>query len=218
MAPLLSKEDWKAQLGPLLSTSLQSVSERITRTEEVQEWLRRASANAAEHLETRPGRQGEMDGYLQMKNALKDRFPELCAAIGELTGGCGQVDLDWTPMNPSLSRVEVTFDYDFSIDLFLQLGAPTREAARKAIHTVADALPSGPPFPNRPNAVTGLVAYDGSCLGIRVREHLQDDRQGQYRTVTLLSERNDPVENLSVTNAADRLLQALVPPDSSSGD
>jgi hypothetical protein len=216
MAPPSTKEDWKARIQPYLSTSLREVSDAITRTEVVQNWLHDASMEAAEGLGGVSGMQGEMQGYMRMMNALEDRFPELLVAVDELTEGCGQVDLHWRPMNPNFSRVKVTFDRDFTVKLFVRLDTPTLEAARTALHTVADALPEGDPFPNRPNTVTGLVAYDGSCLGVRVREHLGDEGQGRYRTVTLLPEDRDDIENLSEDEAARKLRQLLAPSDASS--
>jgi len=211
-----SKADWKSLLAPLLPTSVEAASDRLMRTDTIQQWLRRASADAAEGLRQQPGMQGEMHGYNQLKADFEDRFPALLAAVKEITEGCGTIDLDWTPMNPTLSRVRVRFDREFTVDLFVRLEAPTPDAARDALHTVADALPEGTPFPNRPNTVTGLVAHDGTCLGVRVREHLGDDRQGRYRTVTLLPEGRDAIENLSVRDAISRLLQAVAPADSSS--
>ena len=212
-----SKEDWKARIEPHLSTSLRAVSDDITRTNVVQEWLHDASMEAAEGLGQVSGMQGSMQGYMRMMNALEDRFPELLAAVEDLTGGCGHVDLHWRPTNPNFSRVEVAFDRDFSVDLFVRLEALTTEAARSMIDTVAEALPDGSPFPNRPNTATGLVGYDGSCLGVRVREHLADDGQGRYRTVTLLPKDEDDVNLRSLQDAARRLSQVLAPADSSSG-
>lgn len=211
-----SKEDWKARIEPHLSTSLRTASDNITRTDEVQEWLHDASMEAAEGLGQVSGMQGSMQGYMRMMDALEDRFPELLAAVEELTSGCGHVDLHWRPTNPNFSRVEVAFDRDFSVDLFVRLEVLTTEAARSAIDTVAEALPDGSPFPNRPNTATGLLGHDGSCLGVRVREHLADDGQGRYRTVTLLPDDRDNLENLSVDDAARRLPQLLSPSDASS--
>lgn len=216
MPPSRSKEDWKDRLAPLLSISIQAVNERIMQTDEIQKWLRQASTEAAEGMNQQPDMRGEMQGYAQLKTAFEKHFPELLDAIDELTDGCGTIDLDWTPMNPALSHVEVRFQREITVDLFTRLDAPTPEAARAALHTVEEALPEGTPFPNRPNAVTGLVAYDGSCLGVRVREHLGDERHGQYRTVTLLPEDRDALDPLSVDDAVSRLLQVLAPADSSS--
>ena len=216
MAAPRTKEDWKVRIEPHLSTSLRDVSDAITRTEVVQEWLHDASMDAAEGLGGVSGMQGEMQGYMRMMNALEDRFPELLAAVDELTDGCGQVDLHWRPMNPNFSRVKVTFDRDFTVKLFVRMDALTPEAAQSALHTVADALPDGDPFPNRPNTVTGLVAHDGSCLGVRVREHLGDEGQGRYRTVTLRPKDRDDIENLSVDDAGRYLRQRLAPSDASS--
>ena len=216
MPPPRSKEDWKARIEPHLSTSLRDVSDAITRIDPMQTWLHDASMEAAEGLGNVSGMQGEMQGYMRMMNALEDRFPELLAAVDELTGGCGTVDLHWRPMNPNFSRVQVTADRDFTVELFVRLSEPTPEAARSAIDTVMDALPEGAPFPNRPNIVTGLVVHAGSCLGVRIREHLAEEGPGRGRTVTLLPDDRDPIENLSFEEAARHLCQLLAPSDSSS--
>ena len=211
------KENWKALLAPLLSTSVQSANERLMQTEEVRQWLRQASTKAAEGMSQRPNMRGEMRGYAQLQAAFEDRFPALFNAVEELTEGCGTLTLDWTPMNPTMSRVEVHFHRELAVDLFTRLEAPSPDAAQAALHTVEEALPDGTPFPNRPNTVTGLVAHDGSCLGVRVQEHLGTDRGGQYRTVTLLPNDQTDIENLSTQDAASHLLQVLAPDDSSSG-
>lgn len=211
-----STEDWKARLESHLSTSLKEASDAIMRTDAVQAWLRNASTEAAEGLGPRSGMQAEMQGYIQMKNALEDQFPTLRDAVDELTEGCGEIDLDWRPLNPTQSRVQVTFDREFTVQLFVRLTDLTPESTRGAIQTVADALPEGTPFPNRPNTVTALVGHDGSSVGVRVREHLGEDRQRRYRTVTLLPETRDDLNNLSEQEAANRLRQLLAPTDSSS--
>lgn len=185
-------------------------------TDQVQKWLRGASTDAAERLGPGAGMQAEMQGYIQMKNALEDQFPALVDAVGELTEGCGEVDLDWRPLNPTQSRVEVAFDREFTVHLFTRLTDLAPESVRGAVQTVAEALPEGTPFPNRPNTVTGLVGHDGACVGVRVREHLGEDRQRRYRTVTLLPDTRDDLENLSTQEAADRLRQLFAPTDSSS--
>lgn len=211
-----TKEDWKARIEPHLSTSLRAVSDAIMRTDVVQRWLRTASTEAAEGLGQTSGLQGNMQGYMQMMNALEDQFPELLAAVEDLTAGCGHVDLHWRPMNPSLSRVEVAFDREFEVELFVRLETLTPAAVRSAIDTVAETLPDGTPFPNRPNTATGLVGHQGACLGIRVREHLADDGQGRYRTVMLLPKQRNGIEHRSLEDAARQLRQILAPADSSS--
>ena len=211
-----SKDDWKAHLDAALSDSLRAVSDRITRVPAVQEWLRTASMEAAAGLGGVSGVQGEMQGYMRMRNALEDRFPELLAAVDELTEGCGHVDLHWRPMNPNFSRVEVAFDQDIQVDLFVRLAGLAPEDARAALNTVVEALPDGAPFPNRPHTVTGLVAYDGTALGVRVHEHVAEEGQGRMHTVTLLPDSGDALEKLSGPEAVERLLQELPPADDAS--
>lgn len=218
MSPPRSKSEWKARIEPPLSTSLRAASDAIMRTDVVQAWVHEAAREATEGLAPPSGMQSEMRGYLQMRDALEERFPELVNAVDELTEGCGQLDLQWRPTNPTLSRVQVTFDCDFSVDLFVRLASSTPEAARTAIDTVADALPEGPPFPNRPNTATGLIGHDDSCVGVRVREQLGEDRQRRYRTVRLLLNDRESLDRLSEEAAANRLLQVLASVDSSAVD
>ncbi|WP_103027310.1 hypothetical protein [Salinibacter altiplanensis] len=215
MPPSRSQKDWNALLAPVLSTSVKAASERLMQTEEIRQWLRQASAEAAEGMRQRPDMRGEMQGYAQLKAAFDERFPALLNAVADLTEGCGTIGLDWMPMNPTMSRVEVDFHRELAVDLFTRLDAPTLEAARAALCTVEEALPDGTPFPNRPNTATGLVAHDGSCVGVRVREHLGDDPGSRHRTVTLLPEDQNALENLSAQDAVPRLLQLLAPADSS---
>lgn len=211
-----SVEDWKARIDPHLSTSLQEASDAIMQTDRMQTWLRSASTEAAEALGPGGGMQAEMQGYIQMKNALDDQFPALLDAVNELTEGCGEVDLDWRPLNPTQSRVQISFDREFTVQLFVRLTNLTPESARGAVQTVAEALPEGTPFPNRPNTVMGLVGYDGACVGVRAYDHLGEDRQSRYRTVTLRPENRDDLDKLSEQEAAARLRQLFAPTDSSS--
>jgi len=204
-----TKDEWKDRIAPHLSTSLQTVSERITQTEAVQSWLHEASMAAAEGLGQMSGMQGEMMGYMRMMNDLEDTLPELLAAVNELTDGTGEVDLHWRPLQPNFSRLYVSFDRDYTVKLFVRLAQCTRESAQTALDTVAATLPSGDPFPNRPNEVTGLVARDDDAVGVRVKEHLREDGSGTTRSVTLLPPKQQPRENLSTTNAVRELLQLL---------
>jgi len=208
----LSKDDWKARLAPHLSTSLQTVAEKINQTPAVQSWLKTASMQAAEDLGRQSGMQGEMQGYMRMMDAIDDELPNLVAAVDELTEGCGHLDLDWRPHQPNFSRLSIDFDRDYSVSVFERLDDCTLDATREAIATVGAALPEGEPFPNRPNTVTGLVAHDGHAVGIRVKEHLSENRQ-TYRSVTLLPPNGSPIENLSPSEAAQQLARLLCSPD-----
>jgi hypothetical protein len=205
----LTKDDWKARIAPHLSTSLQTVSEKITQTEAVQTWLHDASMEAAAGLGQVSGMQAEMQGYMRMMDDLEAELPALVAAVEELTDGCGHVDLHWRPLQPNFSRLYVAFDRDFKVKLFVPFSDCTTDAAREAIATVADALPKGEPFPNRPNEVTGLVAREGQSVGVRLKEHLREGGSGTYRSVTLLPPNQDPLEKLDLSEAARRLHRFL---------
>jgi hypothetical protein len=208
--PSFTKDDWTARIEPHLTTSLQTVSEKLTQSEPVQTWLRGASTKAAEGLGQQRGIQAGMQGYARMMDDLEETFPDLVAAVSAATAGCGTVDLEWRSQQPTLSRVYIAFDRDFDIDLFARLDECTPEAAREALATVVDGLPEGEPYPNRPNTVTGLVARAGTGVGVRMKEYLQSDR-GRRRTITLLPPGTAPVENLSDAEAGRRLLGLLCP-------
>lgn len=204
----LSVDDWKARIAPHLSTSLQTVSEKITQTEAVQSWLHSASMEAADGLGQMSGVQGEMMGYMRMMDDLEDSLPNLLEAVADLTDGCGTVDLHWRPLQPNFSRLYVDFDRDFSAKLFVRLEDCTQDTVRDALQTVTAALPKGEPFPNRPNTVTGMVAHEGAGAGVRVKEHLRED-QTTTHSVTLLPDNQSPLENLSAADAARELLRLL---------
>lgn len=203
-----TKADWKDRIEPLLSSSLQDVSDRITRSPSVQSWLQRASMEAAEGLVDTPGMQGEMMGYMRMMDDLEASLPALVAAVEELTDGCGTIDLNWRPLNPNFSRLYIDFDRDFTVKVFTRLADCSAEAVGSALNTVANALPGGDPFPNRPNTITGLVARNGSGLGVRVKEHLGEEGR-RYRSVTLLPAGRDPMEGLEPPVAVRQVLQLL---------
>ncbi len=211
--PTLSKTDWKARIEPYLSTSLQTVAEKITQAEPVQAWLRDASTKAAEGLGRQANMQAQMQGYARMMDDLEEALPELLAAVSELTADCGTIDLDWHPLQPTLSRLYVGFDQDVDVDLFVRLDDCTTDATREVLSTVSAALPEGQPYPNRPNTVTGLAGRDGASVGVRIREYLQKD-QGRRRSATLIPSNAAPIENLSDVEATRRLLHLLCPNES----
>lgn len=211
----LPKADWKARIEPHLATSLQTVSDQITQTEAVQNWLRDASMEAAAGLGQMSGMQGEMMGYMRMMDDLEESLPNLLAAVDELTDGCGHVELHWRPLQPNFSRLYVDFDPDYTVKSFVRLSDCSVDSARESLTTVTRTLPKGDPFPNRPNTVTGLVAHDGQSVGVRVKEHLREDRS-TTRSVTLLPHNDSPIENLSPSNAARQLLDLLCTTDGAS--
>ncbi len=204
-----TKDEWKARLAPALSSSLEAVGEALMQASLVQNWLRSASTAAADDLGQTPGMQAEMTGYVRMKKELQEALPQLAAAVDELTNGWGHLDVEWRPLQPTQSRVYVAFDCNFSVSVFCRLPECTPAAVREALSTVADALPRGEPFPNRPNEVTGLVASEQTRIGVRVKEHLRQDRSGRHRTVTLLPPDHSALENLDETDATRRLHHLL---------
>jgi len=147
----------------------------MTRPKAVQQWLHEGSFEAAQDVAQMGGAQGEAMGYMYMMDTLDTRFPALLQAVKDLTGGCGRVDLHWRPLSPSFSRLYVAFDGSASIDIYVPLDDLTQDAAREVVQALRRALPSGDPFPNRPNKVTAMVGCNGHCVPVRLFERLSSD-------------------------------------------
>lgn len=201
-----TKEEWLDRLRPLLHTSLDEVSERITSHPSVQSWLHEASFEAAQGLGGMPNMQAEAQAYGQMLDGLAEHFPALVEAVDALTQGCGQLDVHWRPLEPNYSRIYIRFERTFDIDLCYPLTSITREALTRAVHAVREALPDSMPFPNRPNEATGLIIYDGVDVGVRYTDRVGDDGQ-RWRRVTLLAPNREPLKGLNEDDAIDALHQ-----------
>jgi hypothetical protein len=204
----LSIETWKERLAPHLSSSLREASEAMTSAAPVQAWLHEASFEAAQDVAHASGSQAQGMGYLYMIDTLETTVPNLLAAVRELTDGCGRVDLHWRPLSPSFSRLYIDFDWDASVDVFVRLTDATPEAVRNALRTVADALPGGRPYPNRPNEATGVVTHDGHGVAVRVLEHA-GETDTTYRTVVVLPKDGDPTDPVSPNQALRAVQSAL---------
>jgi len=204
----LSTAEWKDRLAPTLATSLRETSEAMTKPPPVQSWLHEASFEAAQDVAQTSGSMAQGMGYMYMVDTLPARFPNLMKAVRDLTEGCGRVDLHWRPLSPSFSRLYIDFGWEASIDVFVRLDAHSLSAIRDALETIAEALPSGTPYPNRPNEGTGLIAYDGACVAARVREHLGED-DGTYRSVVLLSKEGASSDPMSAADAVRQLAERL---------
>jgi hypothetical protein len=202
----LTQDEWIDRLRPLLHTSLDEVSERITSHPSIQSWLHDASFEAAQGLGGMPSMQAEAQAYGRMLDGLKEHFPALVAAVDELTHNCGQLDLHWRPLEPNYSRIYIRFDRAFDIDLCYPLPSISREALAGALRAVRDALPRGAPFPNRPNTVTGLVVHTGTDVGVRYTDRIGDEGQ-RWRRVTLLAPPRDPLNGLDDEQAIEALMQ-----------
>lgn len=182
----LGQDAWEARIGPLLPVSLRDASDRITQTPAVQKWLHAASFEAADGLGQMDPMQAESEGYWRMMDGLKEHFPNLVAAVDALTEGCASLDLHWRPLSPSFTRVYVRTTGDRDSDVLVRLDALDPSAVRSALDTLADALPAGDPFPNRPHEVTATVVYDGRCLTVRVREQVREGESGGTRRSVVL--------------------------------
>jgi hypothetical protein len=204
-----TKEQWKDRLEPAFADSMEAVGERITNASAVQTWLHEASFEAAQGAAAMQGMQAEAEGYMHMMSDLEDTFPELVAAVEELTDGCGRLNVHWRPLTPNFSRVYVDFDTDYTVNVFCRVDERSPEAVRNALARIAEALPEGEPFPNRPNEATGLIACDGGSVGARIYEHAATEERGRRRTVAVLpvdGRASDPMPRDAAVRA---LLDAL---------
>lgn len=200
-----SQNEWKDRIAPLLDTSLREVSERITSHPSIQSWLHEASFDAAQGFGGMSDMQAQAHAYGQMVDRLTQRFPALVDAVHDLTAGCGHLDLHWRPLEPNYSRIYINFGRNFSVDVFYRLDTLAPDEAQQALQTVKAALPRGTPFPNRPNTVTGIAGHDGTCVGIRFSDQV-DEHGTRWLSVTLLPKHREPVKNLREDEAAQPLI------------
>lgn len=199
-----TKAEWIARIEPVLSESLEEVSERITSAASIQRWLQKASFEAAKGWADASNMQGQAAAHARMLDDLKTTFEPLTTAVGELTAGYGHLDLSWRPLAPNYSRVHIAFDRDFEVDLFCRLESPDPEALQQIIQTIRAALPASEPFPNRPNEATGLVAREDRCVGVRIRDHMNEEHK-RWQSVILFPETGDPIKNLDLSDAVREL-------------
>jgi len=202
----LSKDEWIDRLHPLLTESLDDLSERLTSHPSIQAWLHDASFEAAQGLQGMADIQAQAQAHGRMMESLVERFPELVEAVTEMTHGCGSLDMHWRPLEPNYSRVYIGFNRSFDIDLCYPINTVAREAVDDAFEAVADALPAGTPFPNRPNTATGLVVHRGTGVGVRYSDRVTETDQ-RLRRVTLLATDREPLENAAPADAAAALLR-----------
>jgi hypothetical protein len=201
-----TKQDWIERIEPLLHESLDELSERITSAAPIQRWLQEASFEAARDLQGAGDMQAQAQAQAWLMDDLADTFPELLQAVEELTDGHAQLDLNWRPLAPGYTRINVSFGGDFEVDFFWRLPDRDPEHIQSLFATLRDRLPKGTPFPNRPNQVTALVIHEGQRIGVRLFDHLSE-AQKRWQTVTLLTPQGDSIEKLSPEDATTRLVQ-----------
>jgi hypothetical protein len=209
MAPSsLSKDEWVDRLRPLLTESLDELSERLTSHPSIQSWLHEATFEAAQGLQGMADMQAQARAHGRMLDSLTHRFPALVNAVEAMTHGCGSLDIHWRPLEPNYSRVYIGFNRSFDVDLCYPIEDLSEAAIEKAFQAVENALPSSTPFPNRPNTETGLVVHDGTGVGVRYSDRVtENDRR--LRRVTLLAPDREPLENAAPSDAAAALLRYL---------
>ena len=208
--PRLSKDQWKQRIRPLLERSLQQVQKAITNERHVQSWIRSASFEAAMSIQNPADVQAEANAYRHLLDDLNDTFPELVEAVGELTGGCGTLDVNWRPLSPEYTSLYIDFGTDYKVDVFCKLKAAAPEEAQRALDLLARALPPSEPFPKRPNKAAGLLSLDDQCLGARLFERHPGDGKPR-RSVTLQLARQEPVRDLTPAEAPAQIIDLLTP-------
>jgi len=193
-ADALSVNDWMDRIRPHLSRSMQDVSDAITNAAPIQSWIHEASFKAVEGMGQMHAMQAEAMGHMRMLDDLHDTLPNLADAVDELTCGYGSLDIHWRPLTPNFSRIRITFDRPYDVQAFFELDEHAPSDTQAMLDSLAETLPKGAPFPNRPHEVTALVVYRDVPLGARIREHLVDETR--MKKVTLLPDNAKPAEGL----------------------
>lgn len=201
-----TQSEWIERLHPLLSQSLDTLSERITSHPSVQAWLQQATLDMAQELHQQQNLQAQAQAHQRLLDHLLEHFPALANAVDTMTHGWGRLDVHWRPMEPNYSRLYVDFDTRFDVDVCCPLDAVTHETVDTALHAVEEALPAGTPFPNRPNTATGLVVHHDTGAGVRYEDRVNEDGQ-RWRRVTLLAADRKPLKHLEPAEAAATLLR-----------
>lgn len=211
-----TQTEWRRRLVPeapaaneVLVLHLEEAAHRLTSHPAVQRWLRDASFEAARGLEG-PDAQAQAQAHSRIVRNLKERFPGLVEAVRSTTEGCGTVALQWRPLAPGYSQVHIDVGGAHDTDVFCRLPSPALSAAQQALRAVADALPAGRPFPNRPNSAVGMLGWDERCLGVRYQEHA-DGPTPERRVLLMPGEQStDP---LSEPDAARGVVAFFAPND-----
>ena len=203
-----SKDEWIERLRPLLTRSLDDLSERLTSHPSIQSWLHDASFDAAQSMKGMADMQAQAQAHGRMLDSLTAHFPALVEAVDAMTHECGSLDLHWRPLEPNYSRVYIAFNRSFDVDLCFPIALLSRDAVDDAFQAVEDALPTGTPFPKRPNTATGLIVHHGTGVGVRYSDRVTENDQ-RLRRVTLLATDRPPLENVPPSDAATALLNYL---------
>lgn len=198
-----SRAEWVALLEGALEKPLREVHALLTQDAALQSWLQQAAFAAAMTLSTADDPTGWAACYDRLQQELERTFPELVAAVHEVTEGCGHLRLIWRDDAPQLSTVVIDFGRDYTVDLFLRLPAATLSALEQVFNRIAAWLPPDVPYPRRPHTLTALVAYQGRCPALRLLEH--STSEGLKRTVQLLLPDQPPSSELTPEVALHRL-------------
>ncbi|SHK05620.1 hypothetical protein [Rhodothermus profundi] len=165
-------DDWLALLQPMLWQPVRQWQERINADPDLQQWLQEAAYRAAMEVASASAPDTLSAAYQGLQDELIVRFAELAEAVARLTQGCGRLRINWQPDAPHYSTVEIDFGRDYCIDLFIPLPDSSLDALQQALTHLRHQLPADPPYPRRPHQVTAILAYQGRCPALRLRDHL----------------------------------------------
>ncbi|ACY48782.1 hypothetical protein [Rhodothermus marinus] len=165
-------DEWLALLAPAFRQPLRQVEDLINADPELQQWLQEAAFQAAMEASWQSDPYALSAAYQRLQDELKARFGELAEAIARITHGLGRLRLNWQPDAPHYSRVEIDFGRDYTVDLFMTLTDPLRDALQRSLERLRALIPLDDPYPRRPHQATALLFYQGQAPALRLLDHL----------------------------------------------
>ena len=171
----MSANDWQRKIQPALESSVADANQVITNTQDIQKWLQTASLEASSQLQGMADATAQMHAYRALLDSFLRQHPELLEAVRTLTHGAATIGIDWRPMAPQHSQVELDFETDADIDLFL----PIEEAGAGSIHaafeTMERHLPKSDAYPGHTHEIGAVLAKPGRKVGIILRKKTSKD-------------------------------------------
>ncbi len=178
-------DEWLALLAPAFRQPLRQVEDLINADPELQQWLQEAAFQAAMEASWQSDPYALSAAYQRLQDELETRFGELAEAIARITHGLGRLRLNWQPDAPHYSRVEIDFGRDYTVDLFMTLTDPLRDALQRSLERLRALIPLDDPYPRRPHQATALLFYQGQAPALRLLDHLTPAGRQQTAIVFL---------------------------------
>ncbi|MEM9666141.1 MAG: hypothetical protein AAF970_14480 [Bacteroidota bacterium] len=197
-----SVDDWTERLTDALTTSVEHAQAILTNDPEVQDWLRPAALEAAMHLQGGHDPIAAAQAYGDLLDGLHRTLPHLIEAVAAVTGGHGRLDVDWRPMTPEYSRLNLTFRLGVKPDLLVRLKEIEEGAIEALLTSLVAHLPPGDPFPGRPHRVRAVLLAGGHAIGLELQASSGGDRsQDRYSLKAQGGHWSDPYPLLQTTQA-----------------